>query len=88
MGLTHGLVIHAAAPLRQPVIHRGCHREYRSRHHHVVEVRYDEVSVVILKVCWSDRQHKAGEATQGEEDQKSDAEQHRRLKAQRTTPHG
>ena len=84
---THGLVVHTTTPLGQPVVNRCGHREDRTGHHHVVEVRDHKIGVVILEVSRRNRQHQAGKATQSEQNEKADAKQHGRLKAQRTAPH-
>ena len=53
-----------------------------------MKVRHHKISVVILEVCRCNRQHQAGKSTQREEDQETDAKQHRRLEAKRPAPHG
>ena len=61
--------------------------EQRARHQHVVEVRDDEVGVVVLEVGRHDREHQAREAADREQEQEREREQHRRLERQRALPH-
>jgi len=85
--LTHGFVVHTTRPLRQPEVNSCRHREYRTRYHDVVEVRYDKVGVVILEVRRCNRQHQASESTDGEKHKEADRKQHGRFESHRATPH-
>ena len=49
------LVQHAAEELREPVVQPAEHREHQAAEQHVVEVRDDEVRVVLLRVGRHDR---------------------------------
>ena len=55
--------------LRQPVVGAGERAEQRARHEHVMEVRDDEIRVVILDVGRDDREHEAREAAEREQEQ-------------------
>ncbi|KAG1600384.1 hypothetical protein G6F46_014023 [Rhizopus delemar] len=88
MQLAQLFAVHAAGPLRHPVVGAGKQREQGTRHQHVVEVRHHEVGVVVLEVGRHDGQHQAGETTDGEQDDEGHRPQHRRLERQRATPHG
>jgi len=52
--------VHVAGPFRQPVVHRAHDGEDRAGHQHVVEVRDDEVGLVVLEIDGDDGEHHAG----------------------------
>ena len=88
MRLPEPLVVHVAAPLRQPVVHCGKDRKDRAWHQYVVEVSNHKVGVVILEVSRRNRQHQTGEAADGKQNNEGDGEQHRRLESHRAPEHG
>ena len=64
------------------------HREHEAAEQHVVEVRDDEVGVVLLRVGGHDRVHDAGEAAERELRDEAEREEHRTSESYRSAPHG
>ena len=91
----HGKEVHLAGPfgvlaarhLADPKIHPGEDTEHSTQRHHVVEVGDHIISVVVGPVYSGLRQHDAGHAASGEQEQEAEGEQHRRLEFNRATPH-
>ena len=82
---------HAPGDLRKPVVDRGHHGRDRAGDQHEVEVRDDEVGVGDLAVDGEDREHHAGDAAEGEQDEEPGGEvqrgaQHDRAAKQRRHP--
>ncbi len=66
--LAHRFAVVPAGPLRPPEVHGGDDREQRAGHQHIVEVRDDEIGVVVLEVGRHHREHQAREAADREQD--------------------
>ena len=63
------LVVHRAGHLRPPVVQSAEEGDYRAAHHHVVEMRDDEVSVGQVDVGGKRAEEDAGQAADGEQQQ-------------------
>ena len=74
-------VVHVARPLGQPVISSRHDGENCTRHQYVVEVSHYKVGIVILEIHRRHGQHQSGKATDGEQEQEGQGEQHGCFKA-------
>ena len=77
-----------SGPFWQPVIHTTDYAEDNTRHENIMKMRYDEISVVILKINRRYAHHQTRKTTQREHEQHANREQHRRFKSHRASPHG
>ena len=86
--LAEQLVVHLSAHLREPIIEAAEDREHRTEAQHVMEVRHDIIGVLHVIIDASVREHDAGDAADGEQEDEADREQHWRLEGERSAPHG
>ena len=77
------LVVHDAEHLRPPVVQAADHRDQRRAHHHVVEVRDDEVRVVQVDVGRKNGERDTRQATDREEEHERQRVEHRRVERDR-----
>ena len=88
MDLAPGLVKHVPSDLRPPIVEPGEHREDHCAEQHIVEMGYHEVGVRHVEVHRRASEHDTSETAEQEGRQEADSKEHRRVKAQRATPHG
>ncbi|MND51374.1 hypothetical protein D3C80_423610 [compost metagenome] len=88
MQLADRLVIHVAEHFREPVIPGGKDGEDRAERQDVVEMGHDVIGVVKRAVEAGIGQLHAGDAANGEQEDKADRPDHRCRKRDRAAPHG
>src|SRR5258708_26050615 len=74
--------------LREPIVNRGKYHENDRANDHVMEVSNDKIRIRQLPVERGSGQHDAGESSNQELSQESNAEEHRGREANLPAPHG
>ena len=85
--LRNGLVVHLARHLREPEVKCGDKSDYRSTLNGVVEVRHNEVGVVVVHVNAKHREVDTGRSRHHEEEHERHGVEHRGLKGDRALVH-
>src|SRR5580704_12307455 len=85
--LAKGFVQHSPCDFWVPVIDGGENGKHNSTHQRVMKMRDDEIRQGKLRSESSASQHDAGQAGNQELEEKCDAEQHRHLKLNPSSPH-
>lgn len=80
--------VHLARHLRPPVIQAAEEGDRGASHHDVVEVSDDEVRVMQVQVDADHAQEEAGQTTNREEEEESEAVEHRNVQLDRAAPEG
>src|SRR6266567_1878178 len=88
MQLAERFVISVAGHFREPIVPAGEDREHGAEREHVMEMRHHVVGVLQQAVDAGIRQHHAGDAADGEQENEADRPQHRGLELDRAAPHG